>query len=1358
MATYFVDFKNGSDSSGTGATGNPWKTPAKALTVVTSGDTVKFRGSKTDSTTYYRAAWNASVAGVTWTNDTGHTPTWHGGFHTGENDYGLTGTVPGSAYASMIKITAHNVTLSGLRVQHVGGEGFGVDFLGNSEDVGVENATITNCESDVTYGAAMVVTGKRKNNGDIVGPIAPEISYCTFTRMGAGKFDPDKESGKRGKDAVQGSIQLLHCYDAHFHHNLCAYGWGEGINVGRGSTRSIVEYNVVHTMDHIHIAMVRCSDCDVRYNVVYHTKHPDFLGGKGGATDIPPSFRIGDEMGDKMLLYSHSVKQRLYGNLAIGGSYCFTVQNGGNFQTRLDRAYIGYNTFIGELSHPTLGTPPTDYVFKIDAHGGDGAHINSLVENNICYAPRGVPMVKAEGVGGVTFRNNAWYSVDGTAAPPPARSGTDITADPRIADPLRALIDAYPNPATAATGFSFNNYRLLADSPVIGRASGRGATNGVTPPTITQDLTGAARTDYDINNARYYDIGAIEYNGVVADSVTASFSGAPRSGNAPLSVAFTDESTATGNASINSRSWTFGDGDTSTQRNPNHSYAAAGTYSVTLTVQDTTRGLSNSLTRTDYITVGSPPTSTVTANFTATPRNGVAPLTVAFTDTSITSGSASINSRAWTFGDGGTETRRNPTHIYTAAGTYDVGLTVQDTALGLSDGETKNDYITVTDTSTVTADFTQSATGGESPLVVTFTDTSTVEGAAVIDRRVWEFGDGVIAENVASVPYIYSVAGQYTPSLTVYDTERNLISRKTGETITITAPPPDDEPGVIDVVRMLLPGQVGTRTVPFNLRGRAPALVLLFFTRAAVIDTPHDDGFISIGAVTATEQWAASFVSNDAAAPSSTKRYFTTTGCIAAVDGTELDGLAARGTLGPDSLTLNITDAFTGGYLHAIAFAGSQWRARAAEVWLGDTNSITPLNPGFVPEWYFFSGISRLLGTIEDNADFIIGMSDGTTKIGQTWREVNGQATTRLRSVITTNSIFMHPAGSSAAYLNHEAVGTLAPASSISVSGDFNTRHGWAALDIAGSTQVQTVMLESPVTTGVTSYALDFEPVAALMTLSNHYQASSPTPGGDSTEALAIVLADAGATYSICLAADDGAAATNSRTQVSDGIKLIGPDGTVILAGTLAFTADGIDINWTTVQNVRRYFNVTVWSGTPSIVGPVPQFEADDTTPPDGVVHFRDLSNPNGSPITSWGWQFGDGGESTEQHPEHSYMTPGTYHVTLTVSNANGSETLFKPNFVHYLASEHWLLGPYESRAVTRASVDRLYGDDPTASTYGYHEHALELDGLELDAQPDTDVTDGPVRPGKALIKLDWNGKKIVIVWPDGTTSEFSED
>jgi len=241
-------------------------------------------------------------------------------------------------------------------------------------------------------------------------------------------------------------------------------------------------------------------------------------------------------------------------------------------------------------------------------------------------------------------------------------------------------------------------------------------------------------------------------------------------------------------------------------------------------------------------------------------------------------------------------------------------------------------------------------------------------------------------------------------------------------------------------------------------------------------------------------------------------------------------------------------------------------------------------------------------------------------------------------------------------------------------------------------------------------------------------------------------------------AVSDGAAATNSRTQVSDGIKLIGPDGTVILAGTLAFTADGIDINWTTVQNVRRYFNVTVWSGTPSIVGPVPQFEADDTTPPDGVVHFRDLSNPNGSPITSWGWQFGDGGESTEQHPEHSYMTPGTYHVTLTVSNANGSETLFKPNFVHYLASEHWLLGPYESRAVTRASVDRLYGDDPTASTYGYHEHALELDGLELDAQPDTDVTDGPVRPGKALIKLDWNGKKIVIVWPDGTTSEFSED
>jgi PKD repeat protein len=60
------------------------------------------------------------------------------------------------------------------------------------------------------------------------------------------------------------------------------------------------------------------------------------------------------------------------------------------------------------------------------------------------------------------------------------------------------------------------------------------------------------------------------------------------------------------------------------------------------------------------------------ANFTMVPTGGVFPLTVQFTDTST----GQIDSWAWTFGDGGGSTERNPVHTYTAPGTYTIGLIV----------------------------------------------------------------------------------------------------------------------------------------------------------------------------------------------------------------------------------------------------------------------------------------------------------------------------------------------------------------------------------------------------------------------------------------------------------------------------------------------------------------------------------------------------------------------------------------------------------------------------------------------------------------------------------------------------------
>ena len=97
----------------------------------------------------------------------------------------------------------------------------------------------------------------------------------------------------------------------------------------------------------------------------------------------------------------------------------------------------------------------------------------------------------------------------------------------------------------------------------------------------------------------------------------AAFSANVTTGTAPLAVTFTDQSTG----APTSWSWTFGDGGTSTVKSPVHSYAAAGTYNVTLTASNT--GGPNSLTKTNYITVNAPPAPV--AAFSANVTSGPAP-------------------------------------------------------------------------------------------------------------------------------------------------------------------------------------------------------------------------------------------------------------------------------------------------------------------------------------------------------------------------------------------------------------------------------------------------------------------------------------------------------------------------------------------------------------------------------------------------------------------------------------------------------------------------------------------------------------------------------------------------------------
>jgi hypothetical protein len=139
----------------------------------------------------------------------------------------------------------------------------------------------------------------------------------------------------------------------------------------------------------------------------------------------------------------------------------------------------------------------------------------------------------------------------------------------------------------------------------------------------------------------------------------ASFAGSPKNGAAPLTVSFTNLSN-----SATSYSWDFGNGNTSTAANPSNTYMNAGSYSVKLTAINATG--TDTLTRTNYIVVSTPPP---VANFTAGATNGVVPLAVTFTNLST-----GATNYSWDFGDGKTSSATDAANTYTNAGGYTVKL------------------------------------------------------------------------------------------------------------------------------------------------------------------------------------------------------------------------------------------------------------------------------------------------------------------------------------------------------------------------------------------------------------------------------------------------------------------------------------------------------------------------------------------------------------------------------------------------------------------------------------------------------------------------------------------------------------
>ena len=359
-----------------------------------------------------------------------------------------------------------------------------------------------------------------------------------------------------------------------------------------------------------------------------------------------------------------------------------------------------------------------------------------------------------------------------------AGSDTETKADlVAVVAPAGPDADFTSGPSSVLEGGTvyFGDTSLPGSLPVTGRLwdFGDGNTSTAQSPAHAYANAGVYSVSLTVTTGAGSDT-EVKTNVVTVvdpEGPTVDFTASPATGLAPLDVQFVDM-TQPGDAPISSWLWSFGDGETSTLASPVHTYAAAGTYSVTLEV--TTALGTNTLTRNNLVVVAEP--GAPSAAFTAHPLSGTAPLSVQFGSLAA-AGSAPIVKWEWDFGDGQTSLSQSPLHVYNTQGTYAVTLTVTDANNNVGQSVQAN-YVTVGSPAALSAAFSSDVQTGSAPLAVAFTDQST-PGSSPVTQWEWDFGDGE-GSTAQNPSHTYTEPGAYTVSLTVFNAQGSDTESRAG--------------------------------------------------------------------------------------------------------------------------------------------------------------------------------------------------------------------------------------------------------------------------------------------------------------------------------------------------------------------------------------------------------------------------------------------------------------------------------------------------------------------------------------------------------------------------------------------------
>jgi PKD repeat protein len=591
------------------------------------------------------------------------------------------------------------------------------------------------------------------------------------------------------------------------------------------------------------------------------------------------------------------------------------------------------------------------------------------------------------------------------------------------------------------------------------------------------------------------------------------------------------------------------------------------------------------------------------ADFTSNVTSGNTPLAVQFTDTSAGSPTA----WSWDFGDGENSTLQDPVHTYQASGAMTVKLTAANG--GGSDSRVREGYL-----STITilppapvADFSADGTAGTAPYTVRFTDTST----GLATSWIWDFGDGNTSTR-ENPEYTFLTPGNFTVTMTAKN--RGGSSTKTLDTpVTVKA-------------RVIRPGP----DFSVNVSSGAPPLTVQFTdasTGPGITGWAWD--FNNDGTIDSTDQnpdcvyrLAGNYTVNLTVTNAFGTRTMTRTNAITVINPIPLISFTANTTTGIPPLAVRFNDTSI---------------ARNITAWAWDFNN---------------DGITD---STEQNATCVYNQV-GNYTVSLTATNVTGSNTTSRQGAVTVTT------GIKPGFITNVTYGTVPLAVRFNDTSTGQNITVWAWDFNNDGTVDSTDRNASCVYNIPGNYTVN-------LTVSNAFGSEKISRPGFIRPTNGVVpdfVANAtSGTIPLAVQFKDtsiGAGITGWAWDFNNDSVIDSTDKNpvCIYNRTGNYTVSLTVTNDKGMNTKTKQDLITIGS-----LNPVAGFTVNSTLGiPPLAVRFSDASTGPG--ITGWAWDFNNDGviDSTDQNPVSVYNLLGNYTVSLTVTNAYGSNTTSLPGSV----------------------------------------------------------------------------------------------